>query len=132
MQSCTARGVYTGLSKGARGILFPDNDDQRLAVKDRKDPEGRDPALYQERRKARFIEGVQDSLTNAFPQPGAIMKQGLRLGAELILIGLPEMPPIERRKICVGMKGGNNQGTIGMQHTVPFSEARQRRRHIGE
>jgi|RhiMetdeSRZDD1v2_1073273.scaffolds.fasta_scaffold583638_2 hypothetical protein len=29
-------GVYTGLSKGARGILFPDNSDKCLAVEDRK------------------------------------------------------------------------------------------------
>ena len=118
--------------KGASGILFPDNDDQRLAVKDGKDPEGCDAALSQERCKALFIECVENPLADPFPKPSTIMKQGLRLGAELILIGLPEMSPIDRRKIRVRMKSGNNQAAVGIQHTVPFPQGRKRGRHIGE
>ena len=60
-------GVYTGLSKGARGILFPDNGDQCLAVEDGKDSEGDDAALSQERPKTRFIECMQDAVMDRFP-----------------------------------------------------------------
>ena len=42
-------GVYTGLSKGARGILFPDYGDQCLPVEDGKDSEGDDAALSKKR-----------------------------------------------------------------------------------
>ena len=111
MQSCTARGVYTGLSKGARGILFPNNDDQRLSVKDRKDSKGGNAALFEQRRKTRFIECVEDALADPFPQPRAIVKQGLRVGAELILACLPKMPPIERREIRIRMKHRDRKST---------------------
>jgi hypothetical protein len=60
-------GVYTGLSKGARGILFPDNGDQRLPVEDGKDAEGDDAALSQKRSKPRFIECLQDAVMDRFP-----------------------------------------------------------------
>jgi hypothetical protein len=88
VQSCTATGVYNGLSKGARGILFPDNRDQRLAIKDRKNPKRGDMALLQEGGKTDFIEGVEDPVTDRFPKAGKIVKQWLSLCAELVLIGL--------------------------------------------
>ena len=74
VQSCTARGVYTDLSKGARGILFPDNGDQGLPIEDRKDSERCDAALSQECGKACFIEGMKDAVTDRLPKPGRIVK----------------------------------------------------------
>ncbi len=67
VQSCTARGVYTDLSTGARGILFPDNGDQGLSIKDRKDTERSDAALSQECGKAFFIDRMKDSMTDRLP-----------------------------------------------------------------
>jgi hypothetical protein len=86
--------------------------------------------LSQERGKALFIECVEDPLTDSFPQSGTIVEERLGLDAELILIGLPEMPPIDRRKIRVRMKGGNDQGAVGMQHAVPLPEGHKGGRHI--
>jgi len=60
-------GVYTGLSKGARGILFPDNGDQRLSVEDGKDAEGDDAALSQKCSKPCFIKCLQDAVMDRFP-----------------------------------------------------------------
>ena len=88
-------GVYTGLSKGARGILFPNNSHERLAVEDGKDTKRGNAALFQESGQAGFIEHVEDPMTDGFPQAGEIMEQGLSLDAEFVLIGLPKVPPIE-------------------------------------
>ena len=88
-------GVYTGLSKGARGILFPNNGHERLAVEDGKDTKRGNAALFQESGQAGFIERVEDPMTDGFPQAGEIMEQGLSLDAEFVLIGLPKVPPIE-------------------------------------
>ena len=71
-------------------------------------------------------------MTDRLPEAGAIMKEGLGLRAELVLIGLPEMPPIDRRKVCARMIGGQDEAPLGMQHPVPFLQRGKRRRHIGE
>ena len=71
-------------------------------------------------------------MTNRLPQAGKIVKERLGLRAELILIGLAEMPPIERREVCVWMERGENQPAVGMQHPMPFLHRDERRRHIGE
>ena len=132
VQSCTTRGVYTALSKGARGILFPNNGDQRLPVEDRKDAEGHDAALSEERGKIRFFERMEDPVADRLPQAGEIMKDRLRLSAELVLIGLPKMSPIEWREIGVGVKRGENKGAFRMQRSMPLFECEKRRGDIGQ
>ena len=89
-------GVYTGLSKGASGILFSDNGNQGLPVEDWEDPKRRNVALSHQRGQPRFVERMEDPVTDRFPQAGTIVKERLRLGAELVLTGLPEMSTIER------------------------------------
>ena len=130
VQSCTAKGVYTDLSKGARGILFPDNRNQGLPIEDRKDTKRPDAALSQECGKGRFIERMEDPVTDGFPKPGKIVKQRLRLGAEFVLIGLSKVSPIYGRQVGVLVKSGENQGALGMQHTMPLPQRDKRRRHI--
>lgn len=88
--------------------------------------------MFEQRRKTRFIECVEDALADPFPQPRAIVKQGLRVGAELILACLPKMPPIERREIRIRMKHRDDQGAVGMERSVPFPQGRKRRRDVRE
>src|SRR5690242_14217975 len=122
-------GVYTGLSKGARGILFPDNGNERLAVPNGKNAERGDAALAQQRGEAVFIERMEDSVPDRFSEAGEIMKKRLCLNAEFVLIGLTKMTPVERREVRVRVKGGENQAAVGMKDAVPFPDRRQRRRH---
>jgi hypothetical protein len=59
--------VYTGSTKGARGILFPDNGNERLAVEDRKNAKRGNAALSEETDETGFIEGVEDPMTDRLP-----------------------------------------------------------------
>ena len=98
-----------------------------MAIEDGKNAEGSDAALSHECGEARLIEGMKDPVTDRLPQTAKIMKQGLRLGAELVLIGLSEVPPIEGRKVGVRMKRSQNEAAFGMQDTMPFPKGRERR-----
>ena len=88
--------------------------------------------MPQECSEAWFIEGMENPMANRLPQAGKVVKERLGLRAELILIGLAEMPPVERREVCVWMERGENQPAVGMQHPMPFLQRDERRRHIGE
>ena len=71
-------------------------------------------------------------MTDRLPESGKIMKEGLCLRAELVLVGLPEMPPIERREVRARLKGGKDEAAVWVQHPVPFLQCGEWRRHIGE
>ncbi len=130
VQSCTADAVYTGLSAGARGILFPDNADECLPIEDGKDSEGCDTALRQQGGQRSFLECMDDAMTNRFTKASEVLKKRLSLGAKFILIGLAEMASINRREIGPRVERREDQGPVRMQHPVPFAEGSERRRHI--
>jgi hypothetical protein len=124
-------GVYTRLSKGARGILFPNNGDQGLAVENGKDTEGRDAALLQQGGEGGLIECMQNPMTNGFAQTSKIMQERLGLRAELVLVGLPKMPPVDRGEVGMGMKRRENEAAVRMECPMPFPERGEWRRHVG-
>lgn len=125
-------GVYTGLANGARGILFPDHRDQGLAVKNRQNAKGCDAAMAKQGSQPRFVECVKKSTTDRFAQAGEVVKEGLSLGAELVLVGLPEMAPVEGREVGVRVKRGHDQRPFRMQSSMPFLERACRRWNIGQ
>lgn len=123
-------GVYTGLTKGARGILFSDNGDERLAVEDGKDAKRGDAALSDERGKAGFIERMKDPVADRLSKARKIVQERLRLRAELVLVGLSEVSPVDRGEIGVRMKCREYQAAFRMEHSVPFPQRGKGRRHV--
>jgi hypothetical protein len=59
-------GVYTGLANGARGILFPDDGDQGLAVKNGKNAKGLDAAMPKQGSQPGFVERMKKPVTDRF------------------------------------------------------------------
>ena len=125
-----SEAVYTGLSNGARGILFPNYGHQGLPVEDGKDTERGYAALPEKRVQGYFIEGMQDAMADAFTEAGKIMEKRLSLGAKFVLVRLTKVPPVERGKISLGMECRDDKAAFGMQHTMPFLQRRSGRRDV--
>ena len=117
-----SEAVYTGLSNGARGIPFPNYSHQGLAIEDGEDPKRGHAALPEKGIKPGFIERMQDAMADCFTETGEIVKERLSLGAEFVLIRLPEVPSEEGGEISLGMECRDNEGALGVQHTMPFPQ----------
>ena len=78
--------------------------------------------MSKERRETGLIECMEDPVTNGFAKARKVVQERLRLGAELVLVGLSEVSPVEGRQVGVRMKCRENQRAVRMKYTVPFPQ----------
>lgn len=71
-------------------------------------------------------------MADRFTETGEVMEKRLSLGAELVLISLAEVPPVQRREVGAGMECREDEAAFGMHRPMPFPQRCQGGENVGE